>query len=77
MAAGGQGEEDGGVGGAAGGDGGVPEGGSVAGARGQRGKLTHGMKTKVCDRVLSRATRAGSRGEENSATRRGKMNISL
>ena len=52
MAAGGQGQGDGGVGEAAGGDGGVPEGGRVCGAWGQKGELTHGTKTQVHDRVL-------------------------
>ena len=61
-----KGKATGGVGGAAGGDGGVPEGGGVGGARGQRGKLTHGMKAHVHARVLRRMTRGGSRGEKDS-----------
>ena len=61
MAKGGQGQGDGGVGGAAGGDGGVPEGGGVGG---QQGRLGHGIKAPVYERVLSREDRAGSRGEK-------------
>ena len=63
MAADGQGQGDGGVGGAAGGDGGVPEGGCVGGAGGRKRQLTHGMKAHVYARVLGRMTRGGSRGE--------------
>ena len=66
MAAGGQGEGDGGVGGAAGGDGGVPEGGGVGGAGGQQGRLEHGMKVRVLVRVPRRMAQ-GSCGENKVA----------
>ena len=64
MAAGGQGQGDGGVGGAAGGDGGVPEGGRVGGAGGHKGQLTHGVKAHVHARGQRRMTTGGSRGEK-------------
>ena len=64
MAAGGQGQGDGGVGGAAGGDGGVPEGGRIGSAAGHKGQLTHGVKAHVHARGQCRMTRAESRGEE-------------
>ena len=67
MAAGGQGQGDGGVGGAAGGDGGVPEGGGVGGAGGQQGRLEHGIKTQVYDRAMSGTATARSCGEEKGA----------
>ena len=54
MVAGGQGQDDGRVGGAAGGDGGVPEGGCVGVAGGHQGRLGYCVKTQVYDRVLSR-----------------------
>ena len=66
MAAGGQGEGDGGVGRCAGGDDGVPEGVRVGGAGVSRegGRLEHGLRAHVYECVLSRAERVGSRGEE-------------
>ena len=64
MAAGGQGQGDGGVSGAAGGDGGVPEGGRVGGAGGHKGQLTQGMKAHVYARGHRHMTRGESRGEK-------------
>ena len=67
MAAGGQGQGDGGVGGAAEGDGGVPAGGRVGGAGGHKRQRTHGMKAHLHARVLRRMTRAGSRGQKKGS----------
>ena len=53
--------------GAAGGDGGVPEGGGVGGAGGHKGQRMNGMKAHVHARVLHHMTRGGSRGEKKGA----------